>query len=58
MKYLVRFEVECIIDVDDDENPNDLGIVAQAVKESLIATVTDDVKIKPCHVELLEDEEE
>jgi hypothetical protein len=59
MSYLVRFEVECEVTLKEDgEFPNDLAIVEQAVREHLAPHVLDAVKIRPCHVEPLEEEDE
>lgn len=52
MKYLVRFEVECTVKLEEDGRfPNDLAIIDQAVKERLIDPAAEDVRVKPCHVE-------
>ena len=57
MSYLVRFEVECEITLNEDGRfPNDLEIVNMAVKDNLKETVLDSVKIRPCHVEPIEED--
>jgi len=58
MKYLVRFEVEYEIVVNEDIYRHDLAIIGAAVEDVIKEEMVDIIRIKPNHVEPMEAEEE